>query len=247
MDNAFVTGGSRGIGRSIVLKFVRQGWGVAFTYVGNREGADETIRLAMEVRPDVKIQAYKLDQKNPDEAEAVVEQAINDFDEFVAVVNNAATVRNNAAAIMTNEEWDEVIQTDLSGPFYVTRSFLMHFIPNRKGRIVFISSLAQHGCSGQANYSAAKAGLIGLAQTLAKEYGQKGITSNVVTVGLVETDMTKDHLASHLMDFWMKYCPLKRVGTGDDIANAVYFLCSDEGGFINAEVIRVSGGLIYAP
>lgn len=245
--NAFITGGSRGIGRSIVLKFVKEGWGVAFTYVGNREGADETIRLAKEIRADVKIQAYQLDQKDPDKVETVVEQAINDFEEFVALVNNAAAVRNNAAAIMTNEEWDEVIRTDLSGPFYVSRSFLMHFIPNRKGRIVFISSLAQHGCSGQANYAAAKAGLIGLAQTLGKEYGPKGITANVVTVGLVETDMTRDHLASHLMDFWMKYCPLKKVGTGDEIANAVYFLSSDESGFINCEVLRVSGGLIYAP
>ncbi len=245
--NAFVTGGSRGIGRSIVLKFVKEGWGCAFTYVGNKDAAEETVQLAKGINPDADVRYYKLDQANPEEIEKVVEQAIDDFDEFVAVVNNAAVVKNNAAAIMTNEEWDEVIKTDLSGPFYVTRSFLMHFIPNRKGRVIFISSLAQHGCSGQANYSAAKAGLIGLAQTLGKEYGPKGITANVVTVGLVETDMTKDHLASHLKDFWMTYCPLKRIGSGDDIANTVYFLCSDEGSFINAEVIRVSGGLIYAP
>lgn len=245
--NAFVTGGSRGIGRDIVLKFVREGWGVAFTYVGNKASAEETVALAKAERADADVRAYQLDQGHADQVEQVVEKAIADFDEFTAVVNNAAIVRNNAAVMMSNEEWDDVIRTDLSGPFYVARSFLMHLISNRKGRLVFVSSLAQHGCSGQANYSAAKAGLIGLAQTLGKEYGPKGITSNVVTVGYVETDMTKEHLADQLREFWLKHCPLKRVGAGADIANAVYFLSSDEGSFINAEVLRVSGGLTYAP
>lgn len=245
--NVFITGGSRGIGRDIVLKFVRQGWGVAFTYVGNKAKADETIQLACELDPTVKIKAYQLDVKDSAQIEDVVDQAVTDFEDITALVNNAAIVRNNAAALMSNEEWDEVIAADLSGPFYLSRSFLMHFISNKKGRIINVSSLAQHGCSGQANYSAAKAGLIGLTQTLAKEYGPKGVTSNVVTVGYVQTDMTNDNLAGHLHEFWMKHCPLKRVGSGEDIANAVYFLCSDEGSFINGEVLRVSGGLTYAP
>ena len=148
---------------------------------------------------------------------------------------------------MENDEWDEVIATNLSGPFYTCRSFLMHFVSNRAGRIVNISSLAQDGCSGQANYAASKAGLIGLSRTLGKEYGPKGITCNVVTVGYVQTDMTKDNLAEALHDFWMQHCPLKRTGSGGDIANAVFFLCSEQGAFINGEVLRVSGGLTYAP
>ena len=245
--NAFVTGGSRGIGRAIVLKFVEKGWGLAFTYVGNKQKADETIELAREINSDVKIKAYQLDVRKPDQIENVVDEAINDFDDIRALVNNAAIVKNNAAAVMSNEEWEEVIAADLSGPFYLSRSFLMHFISNREGRIINISSLAQNGCSGQANYASAKAGLIGLTQTLAKEYGPKGITSNVVTVGYVQTDMTKDNLAEQLHEFWMQHCPLKRVGSGEDIANTVHFLCSDEGSFINGEVIRVAGGLTYAP
>ncbi len=245
--NAFITGGSRGIGRAIVLKFVEKGWGVAFTYVGNLQKAEETIAMAREINADVKIKAYQLDVKNPDQIETVTEQAINEFEDIRALVNNAAIVRNNAAAVMSNEEWEEVIAADLSGPFYLSRSFLMHFISNRDGRIINISSLAQSGCSGQANYASAKAGLIGLAQTLAKEYGAKGITSNVVTVGYVPTDMTKDNLAEQLHEFWMQHCPLKRTGSGEDIANTVYFLCSDDGGFINGENIRVAGGLTYAP
>ncbi len=245
--NAFVTGGSRGIGRDIVLKFVRQGWGVGFSYVGNKAKADETIQMAKDINPAVKVVAYQLDVKDSGQVENIVDQATMDFDDITALVNNAAVVKNNAAALMSNEEWDEVIATDLTGPFYMARSFLMHFISNKKGRIINISSLAQHGISGQVNYAAAKAGLIGMTQTLAKEYGPKGITSNVVTVGYVQTDMTQDSMADHLHEYWMKHCPLKRVGSGDDIANAVYFLCSDEGSFINGEVLRVSGGLTYAP
>ena len=144
-------------------------------------------------------------------------------------------------------EWKEVLATNLTGPFYVIRSFLMHFVSNKQGRIVNISSLAQDGCSGQVNYAASKAGLIGLTRTLAKEYGPKGITSNVVTVGYVQTDMTEENLAQTLHDYWVKHCPLKRISSPQDIANLVFFLCSDEGSFINGEVIRISGGLTYAP
>jgi 3-oxoacyl-[acyl-carrier protein] reductase len=148
--------------------------------------------------------------------------------------------------MMSDAEWDDVIATNLSGPFYVIRSFLMHFISNRSGRIISISSLAAEGSSGQINYSASKAGLVGITKTLAKEYGPKGITSNIVTVGYVETDMTKNHMADSLREFWLKFCPLRKVTDARDIASAVYFLATD-GGFINGEEIRVSGGLTYAP
>lgn len=245
--NAFVTGGSRGIGRDIVLKFAREGWGVAFTYVDNKSKADETIQLAKEINPDLKVVSYQLDVRNSDQVDVIVEQAIEDFGDITALVNNAAIVKDNAAALMSNAEWNDVITTNLTGPFYLSRSFLMHFLSNKKGRIIHISSLAQHGSPGQANYAAAKAGLIGLAQTLGKEYGSKGITSNVVTVGYVQTEMTQDHMANHLQGFWTQYCPMRRVGHGSEIANAIYFLSSDEGGFINCEVLRVSGGLTYIP
>ena len=245
--NVFITGGSRGIGRAIVMKMVFEKIGCAFTYVNNKSAADETIKMAKEINPEINIKSYQMDTKNSEMVEKTVEEAISDFENIDALVNNAAIVRNNAAVMMSNEEWDEVIATNLSGPFYVTRSFLMHFISNKYGKIINISSLAQDGCSGQANYSASKAGLVGLTKTIAKEYGSKGITSNVVTVGYVQTDMTKDNLAEDLHKFWLQHCPLKKVSSAEDIANLVHFLISKEANFINGEVIRVSGGLTYAP
>jgi 3-oxoacyl-[acyl-carrier protein] reductase len=230
-----------------VLKFAKEGWGVGFTYAGNRAAAEETIEQARAVNPDARIIAKQLDVSFPDQVEKTIDEFIGEFGDIDAVVNNAAIVRNNAAAVMDNAEWDDVIAANLSGPFYVIRSLLMHFISNRHGRIINISSLAQDGCSGQVNYAASKAGLIGMTRTLSKEYGSKGVTANVVTVGYVPTDMTKEHLADALHEFWMKHCPLKRVGSGEDIAALVHFLCGAEGGFITGEVIRVSGGLTYAP
>lgn len=245
--NAFVTGGSRGIGRAIVLKFIKEGHGCAFTYVGNVEKANETIELAVEINKDAEIRSYKLNVSNAADVEKTAEQAIDDFGDIHIVVNNAAIVRNNAAAFMDDDEWDDVIAANLSGPFYVIRSFLMHFLSNKFGRIINISSLAQDGCSGQVNYSASKAGLIGLTNTIAREYGIKGITANIVTVGYVQTDMTGDHLAEQLHEVWMEYCPMKRIGTGEEIAGMVYYLTTEDAGFINGEVIRVAGGLTYIP
>jgi 3-oxoacyl-[acyl-carrier protein] reductase len=245
--NAFVTGGSRGIGRAIVVKMVKEGWGCAFTYVNDRAAAEETLLQAKAVSSTIPVRCYQMDCANSASVEKTVEQAIADFGDITALVNNAAIVRNNAAVMMSDAEWNEVIATNLSGPFYTVRSFLMHFISNRSGKIISISSLAAQGSSGQINYSASKAGLIGLTRTLAKEYGPKGITSNLVTVGYVETDMTKNHMVDALREFWLKFCPLKKVGSAEDIANAVFFLASSQGGFINGEEIRVSGGLTYAP
>jgi 3-oxoacyl-[acyl-carrier protein] reductase len=245
--NAFITGGSRGIGREIVLKFVEEGNGCAFTYASNRAAADEVVAAAAKLSSRAKVKAYPLDVKDPKAVEAAAEKAVADFGDVFAIVNNAAVVRNNAAALMSDEEWNEVIQTDLSGPFFVIRSFLMHLLSNKAGRIINISSLAQGGTSGQINYAAAKSGLIGLTKTLAREYGAKGITTNVVTVGYVETAMTRDHMSEKLHDIWMQYCPMKRIGQADEIASLVYYLTTPEAGFINGEVIRVSGGLTYVP
>jgi 3-oxoacyl-[acyl-carrier protein] reductase len=245
--NAFVTGGSRGIGRAIVLKMVEMGYGCAFTYRGSKEGASETVALAEKIKPDAKVKEYKLDVSQPSQVEGVVDQAVEDFENIEVLVNNAGVVHNNAAALMTDEEWDSVIATNLSGPFYTIRSFLMHFLSNRMGRIINISSLAQDGSSGQVNYAASKAGLIGLTNTIAREYGSKGISANIVVVGYVETSMTQDHLAKKLHDIWLEYCPMKRIGTAEEIAAMVGYLTTKEAGFINGETIHVAGGLTYAP
>ena len=250
--NAFVTGGSRGIGRAIVLRLAAAGWGCAFTYVEREDEAQATVEAARGGAAQAGagsplVRAYRMDQRDAEAVEATVDAALGDFESIHAVVNNAAIVRNNAAAWMTDEEWDEVMRTDLYGPFYVTRAFLQPFMAQRFGRFVNIGSLAQDGSSGQANYAAAKAGLIGLTKTIAKEYGSRGITSNAVTVGYVETDMTRDHMASTLKDFWVKHCPTQRTSGADEIAAAVQYLVSPGSESVNGHVLWVSGGLTYAP
>jgi 3-oxoacyl-[acyl-carrier protein] reductase len=244
---AFVTGGSRGIGRSIVLRLARDGIPTAFTWVGNEAAMRETMRLASGRDAGASLKAYRMDVTDSGEVERVADRVMEDFGSVGIVVNNAGILRNNTAAMMSDEQWHEVIAADLSGPFFVIRSFLPHLMHKRWGRIINISSLAQEGSSGQVNYAAAKAGLIGLTKTLAREYGPRGITSNIVTVGYVETDMTDQSMATKLHDIWLEYCPMKRVGTADEIASLVRYLAGAEAGFINGEVIRVAGGLSYAP
>ena len=244
---AFVTGGSRGIGRAIVLRLVKEGIPTAFTYVGNEAAMKETLALAAGLPGAAALKAYRMNVTNSAEVERVADQVMEEFPSLGIVVNNAGIVRNNTAAMMSDEQWQEVIAADLSGPFFVIRSFLAHLMGRRWGRIINISSLAQEGSSGQVNYAAAKAGLIGLTKTLAREYGSRGITSNIVTVGYVETDMTDQHMATKLQEIWLEYCPVKRVGTAEEIASLVNYLARAEAGFINGEVIRVAGGLSYAP
>ena len=226
---AFVTGGSRGIGRAIVLRLVAEGVPTAFTYVGNEEAMRETRALAAGANAAVDVKAYRMDVTDSGEVERVADKVMEDFPTLGIVVNNAGIVRNNTAAMMSDEQWQEVIAADLSGPFFVIRSFLTHLMGARWGRIINISSLAQEGSSGQVNYAAAKAGLIGLTKTLAREYGPRGITSNIVTVGYVETDMTDRHMATKLHDIWLEYCPMKRIGAAEEIASLVNYLARARG------------------
>ncbi len=247
MSTIFVTGGSRGLGRFIVLRFVKEGWNAAFTYASNKAAADETLKMAAEIDSDIKVGSYQLDMKEEKDIETVCDQVIADFPDVRAVVNNAATVRDNVAALMSNEDWNEVLSVNLTAPFLVSRAFLFHFLSQKKGSFIHMSSLSAEGSSGQINYATAKSGLQGLSMTLAKEYGKKGITSNIVTVGFVPTSMTNEHMNEYLSKYWLEHCPAKRVGTGEEIAAAVYFLCSDEAGFISGENIRISGAFTYAP
>ncbi|MFW6368268.1 MAG: SDR family NAD(P)-dependent oxidoreductase [Spirochaetota bacterium] len=242
-----VTGGSRGIGGAIVEKFAAAGWDVAFTYVSREDAARDRVKEVQQSFPQRKVRAYRLDLADHGAIDSFAEAVIEDFENVDALVNNAATVDDGPAVTMSDESWNEVLNINLSGPFYLTRAFLMHFLSNRFGRVVFISSLAQYGSSGQVNYAAAKAGLSGVSLTLAKEYGRKGITSNVVTVGLVPTEMSGEGVPASSLEFWNRHCPAGRVGTGEEVASAVLYLCRPEAGFVNGENVRVSGGLTYAP
>jgi NAD(P)-dependent dehydrogenase (short-subunit alcohol dehydrogenase family) len=147
---------------------------------------------------------------------------------------------------MSDEEWHSVVDTNLTGTFYVCRQFLPIFLANRFGRFILISSLGATGVSGQANYCASKAGLLGLSATLAKEYGKKGITSNVVSPGFFETDMTLSGMSASNRELWLKYNPLGRLGRLPEVAEVVTFLASPAAAYINGQELRIDGGLGWA-
>ncbi|MBL9103410.1 MAG: SDR family oxidoreductase [Myxococcales bacterium] len=241
----FVTGGSRGIGAGIVLQAVREGHDVAFAYRGNREAAALVEAHAQDIRPGARCKGYALDVSDPAQVGDVGDHVINDFESIEVVVNCAGVNRANLVVSMSDEEWLSVLATNLNGPFYVCRQFLPSMLSGRFGRIINISSIQHSGAAGQANYAASKAGLHGLTQTLAKEYGRKGITANVVVPGFFDTDMTRTTMPQQAKDYWQQYCPVPKGRMGDikELAQVVTFLAGPGGGFINGQVIPVTGGL----
>lgn len=242
----FITGGSRGIGQHIMHTALQKGIDVAFTYTNPDTNTKELINHANTISSGARCIAYRMDVRDPEQVKTVSEKVIDDFESISAVVNNAGITRDNLAFNMSNEDWSDVIETNLTGPFYVIREFLSIFLANKKGRFINISSIAKDGITGQANYSASKAGLVGLSGAIAKEYGAKGITSNVIVPGMFDTDMTKTQMSENLKKFWMIHCPVKRMGKLEELSETVLFLASDAASFINGQVINVTGGLDWA-
>jgi NAD(P)-dependent dehydrogenase (short-subunit alcohol dehydrogenase family) len=245
--NFFITGGSRGIGEAIVLAAARDGHDVAFTYHRNEALAAQVVSKAAEIRPGGRYRAYQLEVRRSAEVEAVADRVLEELDTIHVVVANAGINMNNLVVSMSDDEWSTVLETNLTGPFFVCRQFLPTFLANRFGRFIHVSSLGNTGVSGQANYCASKAGLLGLSATLAKEYGRKRITSNVVSPGFFDTDLSRGHMSALYREFWIKHCPLGRLGELPEIAEVVTFLASPAAGFINGQEIRVDGGLGWAP
>lgn len=242
----FITGGSRGIGHKTMMMALERGHDVAFTYNNPNTDVQKILDEAKLIAPNQLCKGYQLNVKHNSEVVDVVDAVLDDFDTIDTVINNAGINRNNLAFSMSDEEWDDVIGTNLSGSFYVIRAFLPTFLANRKGRFVNISSIAKDGLSGQANYAASKSGLIGLSRTIAKEYGQKGITSNVIAPGMFETDMVKENLSDALRGFWVLHCPTKRLGRLEEVAEVILFVGSDAASYVNGQTIDVNGGLDWA-
>jgi 3-oxoacyl-[acyl-carrier protein] reductase len=239
----FITGGSRGIGAGLVRASASAGYDVAFTF---RERADVSAALCDEVarlEAGVRCRAYPLDVRDADAVERVSDQVLDDFGTVHVVVSNAAVARTGLIFSTTDDEWREVLETNLSGPFFVARQFLPALIANKFGRLIFVSSVAASGMSGNAAYSASKAGLSGLSGSLAKEYGRKGITSNILLLSLFETEMSGRQLSSENRGFYEKYCPVGRIGHVPEVASAMLFLASDDSSFINGQALGVNGGL----
>jgi 3-oxoacyl-[acyl-carrier protein] reductase len=237
-----VTGGSRGIGRAIGLRLARQGADVAFTYKGNAAAAAEAVSgIEAEGRRALAIQA---DASDPDAAETVVKQVLEGFGKVDILVNNAGVTRDDLIMRMTAEAWREVLETNLFGAFWMTKAVTRPMLKARGGRIVNITSVSgQAGQMGQANYSSAKAGLIGLTKASARELASRGITVNAVAPGFVLTELTKD-LPEALQAQITERTPLGRFGTTEEVADAVAFLASDEAGYITGQVLAVDGGLV---
>jgi 3-oxoacyl-[acyl-carrier protein] reductase len=229
---ALVTGGSRGIGRAIALELARAG---AEVVVGYRSGAEEAEAVAKEAGG----RAVEADVSDPEQAKRLVEEA-GDLD---ILVNNAGLTRDGLLARMPDDDWRDVIETNLSSVFYTCRAVTRGMMKKRTGSIVNVSSIVGvHGNWGQTNYGASKAGIIGFTKSLARELGSRGVRANVVAPGYVNTRLT-DVLPEEAQQAMLANTPLGRLGEPEDIAGAVRFLCSDEAAFITGEVLLVDGGL----
>ena len=240
--HAVVTGGSRGIGRAIVLRLAQQGADVAFSYKGNQAAAQETAAAVEALgRRGLAVQG---DVKDPVAAEQVIAAALAAFGSIDILVNNAGVTRDDLIMRMSLDSWREVLETNLFGAFYTTKAVTRPMLKARSGRIINITSVSgQAGQTGQANYSSAKAGLIGLTKATARELASRGITANAVAPGFVLTELTQD-LPAPLQAEITARTPLGRFGTVEEIANAVAFLASDEAAFITGQVLAVDGGLV---
>lgn len=234
---ALVVGGSRGIGKAIVLKLAKMGFDIWLTYRSNTDAANE-------VKAEVEAMGQKCDivafdvANHAETKKALSEQA--DATPPDVVVFNSGITRDNLLMWTTEEEWTDVISTNLNGFYNVTNSVLFPMLREKKGRIIAISSTAgEVGQAGQVNYSASKAGLIGACKALAREVGKKNILVNVVSPGFIETDMTKDIPQDKVLPM----IPLNKVGKAEDVAAVVGFLCAEENMYIHGQVIGVNGGL----
>ncbi len=239
---AVVTGGSRGIGRAIVLRLAEQGADVVFSYRGNAAAAAETV-AAVEALGR-KALAYQGDVTDPASAEGLVKTALDAFGKVDILVNNAGVTRDDLIMRMSLDAWREVLETNLFGAFYAIKAVTRPMLKAKRGRIINITSVSgQAGQTGQANYSAAKAGLIGLTKATARELASRGITANAVAPGFVMTELTQD-LPEPLLAQIRAATPLGRFGTTEEVANAVAFLASDEAAYITGQVLAVDGGLV---
>lgn len=238
---ALVTGGSRGIGRAICLELGKKGAAVAFAYAGNEEKAQETLTMLCEL--GVTARAYRCDVADFAATEQLVRDVTADFGGIDLLINNAGITRDKLVMRMSEAEFDDVISVNLKGAFNLIRHTSAGFLRKRAGRIVNITSDAGlMGNPGQANYAAAKAGLVGLTKTIAKELGSRGITCNAVAPGFIRTDMTAA-LNAQILENAQQFIPLKRLGEPEDVAKTVAFLCSDDAAYITGQVIPVDGGL----
>ncbi len=241
VKTAIVTGGSRGIGRSITLGLAREGWQVFFVDVKIDEEAQKLYDEAESF--GAKVKGFKVDVSNREEVESFFKENIKGKVYLDVLVNNAGITKDGVLIRMKDQDWKKVLEVNLDGTFYFMQQASRIMLKQRGGKIINIASVvALSGNPGQANYCASKAGIIGLTKSAALELASRGITVNAVAPGFIETDMTKG-LPEEVKEQYLNRIPMRRAGTPDDVANVVLWLASDKASYVTGQVIGVNGGM----
>jgi 3-oxoacyl-[acyl-carrier protein] reductase len=239
---AIITGASRGIGRGIALTFAQHGCNVAFTYSSSVENAQSLERELNDL--GIKAKSYQSNAADFDQAQALVNQVLEEFESVDILINNAGITKDNLLMRIGEEDFDKVIEVNLKSVFNMTKAIQRTFLKQRHGSLIHMSSVVGiKGNAGQSNYAASKAGIIGFSKAIALELGSRNIRSNVIAPGFIETEMT-DKLSEEIVQQWRDGIPLKRGGTPEDVANTCVFLASDLSNYITGQVLQVDGGML---
>jgi 3-oxoacyl-[acyl-carrier protein] reductase len=241
--SALITGATRGIGKGIAETFAKNGCNIAFTFASSVEKA-KAFEAELTDKYGVKAKGYQSNAADFTQSEELAKKVIADFDRIDILINNAGITRDGLMLRMSEEQWDEVINTNLKSSFNLTKSFLRHFMGNKAGSIINMTSVVGiTGNAGQANYAASKAGMIGFTKSIAKELGSRNIRCNAVAPGFIETEMT-EALDAEVRKGWTDAIPLKRGGSPDDVANTCLFLASDMSAYVTGQTLSVCGGML---
>lgn len=240
---SLITGASRGIGKGIAEVFAKNGSNIAFTFASSVEKA-KAFEEELSAKYGVKVKGYQSDASDYNAAMALADQVVADFGSIDVLINNAGITRDTLLMRMSEEQWDEVINTNLKSTFNLTKACLKTFLKNRAGSIINMSSIVGlTGNAGQSNYAASKAGMIGFTKSMAKELGSRNVRCNAIAPGFIETEMTAS-LDADVKKQWIDTIPLKRGGSTDDVANACLFLASDMSTYVTGQTLNVCGGMV---
>ena len=243
MKTVLITGGSRGIGKAVAMKFAENGYKIIINYVSDKTDTEQLKKELLQAGA-ADILLIKADVSNSEDVKNMVKETIEKFGKIDVLVNNAGITKDNLLMRMSEEEFDKVIQINLKGTYLVTKEVTRYMMKKKKGSIVNLASVVGvAGNAGQCNYAASKAGIIGLTKSVAKELASRNIRANAVAPGFIETDMTnvlKDEIKENINS----QIPLKRMGTAREVAELVYFLGEDSSSYITAQVINIDGGMV---
>jgi 3-oxoacyl-[acyl-carrier protein] reductase len=238
-----ITGASRGIGKGIAELFAKNGANIAFTYASSVEKA-AAFEKELNANYGIKARGFQSNAADFEGSQKLAEEVIAEFETIHCLINNAGITRDTLMMRMSEEQWDAVMNTNLKSAFNLTKGMLRHFLGNREGSIINISSIVGiTGNAGQANYAASKAGLIGFTKSIAKELGARNVRCNAIAPGFIETEMTES-LDEEVKKTWISTIPLKRGGSTEDVGNACLFLASDLSKYITGQTLNVCGGMV---